>query len=111
MTLDEIIPHLQNIKDIDLAKQIIELELNPNGYFGTIYNNVMEKMNNNVPEKDLIKIFKEFEENSGLKYFQYITSLYDEIKESKIQTLINKTTFFDAVYSIKDIYTLKLYLI
>lgn len=111
MKLEDGISSIENIKDINVAKAILELESNPNGYYEKIYNEVIDGLNNNISEKKLKKIFDEFERNQAIKHFQYISSIYDEIKDTKLQTLLRKTTFLNAISSISDIQTLKLYLI
>ena len=110
MKLEDGISSIENIKDINVAKAILELESNPNGYYEKIYNEVMDGLNNKIPEKKLKEIFDNYEKNQAIKHFQYISSIYNEIKGTKLQTILKKTTFLNAISSISDIQTLKLYL-
>lgn len=112
MKLDDIIPYLNNnIKNIEIAKSILELKSDPDGYYKKIYKKVNDGIYNNIPEKELKKIFDDFEKNSAIKHFQYMASINDEIKGNKIKSLLlHKTTFLNAITSIQDMQMLKLYL-
>ena len=110
MKLNDVIPYIENINDIDVAKSIIELKSDPEGYYKKIYKEVCEGMDNNISEKELEKIFSDYEKNSAIKHFQYMMKLQDEIKESKLQSLLHKKAFISVIDSISDIYILRLYL-
>lgn len=111
MKLDEVIPYINNIRDIDVAQTVLEVQSDPEGYYENIYDEICENIKNNISEKELKEIFSKYEENRGLKHYQYISSLQEELKQNKKNTLLHKKPFLNAVLNITDIYTLRLYLL
>lgn len=111
MKLDDVIPYINNVKDISVAQTILELQSDPDGYYNKIYEEINEEIKNNVSEKQLKEIFINYEEYRGLKHFQYINSLQEELQIGKIKSLLHKKPFLNVVLDISDIYTLRLYLL
>ena len=110
MKLDEIIPYIENIDDLYVAKTLLELESYPDGYYQKIYNKVNDLLKNNINQKQLKEIFEDYESDKAIKYIQYFNSIYDEIKGDKLHSLMHKKTFLKSILDIKDIYSLRLYL-
>lgn len=110
MKLDDVIPYIENINDIGVAKAVLELKSDPEGYYKKIYDLVNEGIENNISEEELENIFYEYERKNAIKHFQYMMKLQEEIKESKLQTLLHKRIFINVIDGISDIYKLRLYL-
>lgn len=110
MKLDEVIPYIENMNDVYVAKILLELESNPNGYYHEIYDQVNYLLRYNISDSVLIRIFKRYEEHKAIKYIQYFSKLYDEIKDDKKYILFRKQTFLKSILDIPDIDSLKLYL-
>ena len=108
MKLDEVIPYIQKIDNLDIAKTILEIKSDPNGYYYKIYEIVCDALEKHISERELLKLFSEYEEHMALKHFQYIFSVHDEnVKKHKP---FHKKIFLEAILDVTDIYSLRLYL-
>ena len=110
MKLDDVIPYIEEINDVELAKTILEIESDPYGYYELIHEKITSELKNHISEKELNETLINYEENKAIKHFQYLANIYDEIKVSKVHLLFNKLPFLQAIQDIKDIYSLRLYL-